>query len=111
MSMDRIPEILGRLERLERDMSTMTDRWMSSVDDIKATIKAEVGELKAEQIADLRQAIKDRDRLMAEIENRVRDVENAQRDWNAGKTTLVWLIRFVIAAAGLIAGFIGAKHL
>jgi hypothetical protein len=107
---ERIPEILARLARVEKDLADMQALWRSSVDDIKATIKAELAELKAEQIADLREAIKSRDRQMETFAMRLRHAENTIGDWNAGRKILAWFVKVLIGVAGVLAGYFGAKH-
>jgi chromosome segregation ATPase len=109
--LERIPELISRMERLERDSHDLQKLWRSSVDDLKSVIKSEIGDLKNEQIADLRDAIKHRDREMADYENRIRDIENSVRDWTAGRSLLGWLIKTLLGAGGLVAGYFGAKHI
>lgn len=119
---ERIPEILSRLTRQEADMVDLKKFVASSVDDIKNTVKSEVGDLKQEQIADLRQAIKDRDhqirgldarivQLGESFDRRVREAENTIRDWNTGKSIFHWLVKAIIGAGGLLAGYFSAKHI
>lgn len=74
---DRTAEILQRIVRLETDIVEQAKRWENTVNDFKALLKSEIGELKSEQIAELRASIKDRDRTLAELENRIRATESA----------------------------------
>jgi len=111
MGMERLPEIFTRLDRLERDMYDLQKVWKSSVDDIKSIIKAEISDLKKEQIGDLKDAIKTRDRQLAEFENRIRDAETGLRSWETGRGLINWLVKTLIASGALVAGYLGGKHL
>lgn len=99
------------MDRLEKDMSELERVWKSSVDDIKSIIRAEISDLKSEQIGDLKDAIKTRDRQMAEFENRIRDTEDSLRAWDAGRGLVNWLIKTLIAGGALGVGYISGKHL
>jgi chromosome segregation ATPase len=105
--MEHIVDLLSRLDRLERDYEDLNRLWKSSVDDIKAHIKAEIGDLKTEQIADLKQAIKDRDHIITEIEGRIRATEDAIRDWNTGRGIVNWMIRLLFSIIGAGAAVFG----
>jgi hypothetical protein len=95
--------ILIRLTAVERDLTRMESLWRSSVDDIKATIKSEVSDLKSEQIAELRKRLEI-------IDNRLTVLEKDQAEISGGKTALAWFIRITIAIAAMLVGFLGGRH-
>jgi len=97
--------------KVERDLDKLETKWTSSVDDIKNTIKSEIADLKAEQIADLRQAIRDREKQVNAVEVRLREVEEGLNGFIAGSGLLTHILRMAIGIAGVIAGYLGAKHL
>jgi hypothetical protein len=110
VALPRIPEILNRLDRVEKDLTEMQRLWRASVDDIKATIKGELAQLKSEQIADLREAIKSRDKQMETLSIGLRHAEDIVRDLNVGRKILAWFVKVLIGVGGAVAGYFGAKH-
>lgn len=95
--------VLARLTLVERDMTRMEAFLKSSVDDIKATIKGEISDLKTEQIADIRRRIES-------LEKRMTDAEREQAEISGGKGALAWFIRIMIALGSLSLGFYSGKH-
>jgi len=114
----RVAQMLGRLEALEVDMASVNralerldDKWQKSVDDIKATIKSEIGELKGEQIADLKTRVNDGYRMLNEYNDRLRDYEKKVDAWDTGRSVVNYLIKAAIALISLFAGAFGWEHL
>ena len=101
---ERIPDILQRLASLETAMKHSDEMLRSSVDDIKATIRSEVSDLKGEQIGDLRAA---QQKLMERMDR----VEQSLSRWVTGASVVDWLIRFAILVGGALAGIFGARHI
>ena len=107
---ERIPNILQRLASVETKLQGMDTLWKSSVDDIKATIRSEVSDLKSEQINDIKISQKQiADRIDIQS-NRLTRLERTQDQWSTAKGVVNWLIRLVIAIGGIAVGIVGAKH-
>jgi len=111
---ERIPDILQRLASLEKGQEMSAKMLASSVDDIKATIKSEISDLKGEHIGDLRTAqAKLLERLDRQAE-RIQMIERTQSEWKTGASVVEWMIRFaLILGSGAIGvlGFFGYKHI
>jgi hypothetical protein len=111
---ERIPDILQRLASLEKGQEMSAKMLASSVDDIKATIKSEISDLKGEHIGDLRIAqAKLLERLDRQAE-RIQMIERTQGEWKTGAGVAEWMIRFAILLVGAIgtAGAVfGYKHI
>lgn len=119
---ERIPSILDRLDRLEKDMVDMRALLMSSVDDIKNTIKGEISELKTEQIRDLKDRMADGLRRLEgtqadflkykeEQAQEFRKLERAQDRWQTSAGVVNWLIKFAFAVIGAGATIVGYETL
>jgi len=122
---ERIPDILQRLASLETDIKRSDQLLKSSVDDIKATIKSEISDLKGEQIGDLKSAnanlIERLDRQAERMERiersaseRIERLERTQGEWKTGAGVAEWMIRFAILLIGVIItglGVFGYKHI
>ena len=108
---ERIPNMLARLDSLERHSQRLETLWQNSVEEIKDTIKTEIRDLKDEPIADLKAAYRAlTDRLDAVVV-RVEKIELRQAKWDSGASIIDWLIKLAIGGAGLLAGIFGAQHL
>ena len=111
---ERIPHILERLASLETAVRHSDEMMRTSVDDIKATIRSEISDLKGEQIGDLRAAhtkLLERIDRMAE---RIDKLERTQAEWRTGAGVAEWMIRFAILLIGAIGaglGLLGYKHI
>jgi chromosome segregation ATPase len=106
----RLAVLENKMESLERsaaeldaDFKSLDRLWRSTADDIKAAIKAAIGELKTEQIADLKGSVK-------EAVVRLDKVERKQDRWDTSAGVVHWFIRGAFAVAGLAAGLLGAEH-
>lgn len=119
---ERIPAIIERQEATERELRRLEEMVKSSVDDIKATIRSEIRDLKDEQIADLKGQVKaaiDRGdqqaKAMAErmerMAERLMKVERRQDQWSTGAGVVNWMIRLAIAVAGIVVGILGGQHI
>lgn len=108
---ERIPHILERLASLETAVKRSDDMMKSSVDDIKATIRSEISDLKGEQIGDLRAANQKLFDLHERLSNRVDTIERAQVEWKTSASVANWLIRFAMAVGGAAAGIFGYRHI
>lgn len=103
----RVSELYNRITDMEADLRRLDDKWQKSVDDIKATIRSEISELKSEQIKDMRDQIKD---MNVKAEGRDVEIRHLQREissWKAGASAVNWMIRFTIAAVSAIGGVLG----
>lgn len=107
----RVIGISERLSAIEADMRRLDDKWQKSVDDIKATIRSEVSELKSEQIADLKTRLQDGYRTLEAQDKRLDAVEKAQDRFHASAGVVNWLIKVGIAIAGVFAGAFGWDHI
>ncbi len=107
----RVARIEARLEALDDKYDNMDKLLKSSVDDIKATIKAEVSDLKTEQINDLRRRVETMDQRMDGQNMMLSDVRTKQDRWDTGAGILNWLVRILIGIGGGVAGYLGARHL
>lgn len=104
-------DVLRRLDKVEAEVESLERLWRSSVDDIKNTIKGEVRDLKTEQIAEIRKRQDDETGVLREYDKRLRDVENAVRDWNTGRGVVNWMIRTAFAIIGAGAAILGYETL
>jgi len=109
--MERIDGIAARLENVERAIPEMSKLWIKTVDDIRIIIKQEIGDLKTEQIGDLKKSVEKRDFQMDALEARVRANEVAIHEWVASSNTLNWLLKSIIAIGALLVGYFGGRHL
>ncbi len=107
----RVARIEARLEGLEARQEELTGMLKSSVDDIKATIRSEVADLKSEQIADMKRQIITMDQRMDGQNILLADVRTKQDRWDTGASVLNWIVRALIGIGGGVAGYLGAKHL
>jgi len=107
----RVDAVEEAIEAMKRSIDRMEDKWEKSVDDIKATIRSEVHELKGEQIADLKTRVADGYRILDEYEVRLRNVENKQHSYDTAGGVVGWLIKTAIAILSLLAGAFGWEHL
>lgn len=107
----RVARIEARLEGVEARQEELSKVFKSSVDDIKATIRSEVSDLKSEQIADLKRQIMTMDQRMDGQNVMLGDVRTKQDRWDTGASVLNWMVRIVIGIAGVWAGYVGAKHI
>lgn len=102
--MERIPDILQRLAVLETAVERSERLLKSSVDDIKATVRSEISDLKSEQINDIRKLV-DTDHM------RLNEIERRQDRWEGGAGITGWLIKVIIGLAGIGAGYFGSGHI
>jgi hypothetical protein len=107
----RVARIEARLESLEKQHEALNDMMKSSVDDIKATIRSEVSDLKSEQIADIKRQVLTMDQRLDGQNIMLGDVRSRQESWDTGASILNWLIRSLVAVGGLVMGYFGAKHI
>lgn len=107
----RVARIEARLEGLEKTQEDLGNMLKSSVDDIKATIRSEVADLKSEQIADLKRQIITMDQRMDGQNIMLADVRTKQDRWDTGASVLNWIVRIIVGIGGAVAGYLGAKHL
>jgi uncharacterized protein HemX len=108
---ERIPNILERLASLETAVKHSDDMMKSSVDDIKATIRSEISDLKGEQIGDLRAANQKLFELVDRLTSRLDAIERTQAEWKTGASVANWMIRLAIGFGGAAAGILGYKHI
>lgn len=92
---------------MEADLRRLDDKWQKSVDDIKATIRAEISDLKTEQIADLKSRLKDGYDTLNAFDKRLDAIEHTQAQWKTSAGVANWLIRFVIFVIGTLGGIFG----
>lgn len=97
---ERIPVMMERIERVEKDVQAMQQFLKSSVDDIKNTVKGEVADLKSETIADLKEKVKD-------METRLHIAELDQAKWRTSAGVVNWMIRTAFGLIGAGAAIIG----
>lgn len=107
----RVARIEARLDAMEENQKNLDRVFRSSVDDIKSIIKAEVSDLKSEQITDLRREIATTQQRLDGQNILIADLRTRQEQWDTGRSVLNWLIKFLVGAGGLIAGYYGSKHL
>jgi hypothetical protein len=107
----RIEGLTARVDALSGEIKRLENIWSSSVDDIKATIRSEVSDLKAEQIADLKRQINTMDQRMDGQNVMLADVRTKQDRWDTGASVLNWIVRVLVGVGGAVAGYLGAKHL
>lgn len=101
---DWMRSIEGNQERIERT-------FLSSVDDIKDTVRSQLSDLKTEVIADLKRRIEDGYRTLGEFDKRLREVENGLLALNTGRKIIGGLSHFIVGLISAIAAYFGAKHL
>ena len=107
----RVARIEARLEALEKQQEALNAMMKSSVDDIKATIRSEVSDLKSEQIADMKRQILTMDQRMDGQNVMLSDVRTKQDRWDTGASVLNWIVRILVGIGGIAAGYLGAKHI
>jgi Flp pilus assembly protein TadB len=107
----RIPHILERLASLETAVKHSDTMLKSSVDDIKATIRSEIFDLKSEQIADVKAALKQLGERVESQSLRLARLERAQDQWKTAGGVVNWLIRAAIGIGGILIGIFGYRHL
>ena len=107
---ERIPDILQRIASLETDIKRSDALLKSSVDDIKATIRSEIHDLKSEQINDLKAGQKQLAERIDRQSERLSRLERTQDQWTTARGVVNWLIRLVIGIGGLALGIFSAKH-
>lgn len=108
--MERIPDMLQRMASLETDVKRLNELWKSSVDDIKATIRSEVSDLKTEQINDIKGNVNKLGERIDRQTERVSRLERTQTEWTTARNVVNWLIRLVIGIGGIAVGIVGSKH-
>jgi hypothetical protein len=106
----RVARIEARLDGLEVAFGQLSALWKTSVDDIKSTIRSEIADLKSEQIADLKRQVITLDQRLDGQNMLLSDVRTKQQGWEMSAGVVNWVIRALMGAAGLIAGYLGAKH-
>lgn len=99
------------MRKIEADVARMEDKWQRSVDDIKATIKSEVADLKSEQIADLKARISTLDQRVDGQNVMLSDLRTNQDRYDTARGVVGWLIKTVIGIGGVLAGAFGWEHL
>lgn len=99
------------MRKIENDLARMEDKWQKSVDDIKSTMRAEIADLKSEQIADLKARVQTMDQRMDGQNVLISDLRTNQDKFEAGAGIVGWLIKTTIALGSLAIGYFGAKHI
>lgn len=99
------------MRKIEADLERMDDKWQRSVDDIKATIKSEVADLKSEQIADLKARIGTLDQRVDGQNVMLSDLRTNQERYDTARGVVNWLIKTVIGIGGVLAGAFGWEHI
>jgi chromosome segregation ATPase len=108
--MERLPQLVTDVELLKSGQQQLDKLLKSSIDDIKATIRSEVADLKSEQIGDLRRAFDGMASRIDRQSTRMDKMEREQDRWQTGKSIANWLIRTVLVIAGVLVGYFGATH-
>lgn len=99
------------MRKVEADLERLDDKWQKSTDDIKNTIKAEISELKSEQLADVKRRIDDGYRRLEGFEIRIQKMELEQTKWQTSAGVVNWLIKFAFALIGAAAAIVGYEAL
>jgi predicted nucleic acid-binding Zn-ribbon protein len=107
----KIYGLMARMDALERNQERAEKTLLSSVDDIKHMIKAEISELKTEQINDLRAQVRACENRLDAQNLHISDIRTKQENWDSGAGVVGWLVKTAIGIGALIAGYLGAKHL
>lgn len=107
----RISGMLARMDAMEENQKRLERMLLSSVDDIKNMLKAEIADLKSEQITDLRRDQRTLEQRLDAQNVYISDIRTRQESWDFGAGIFGWVIKVLIAVAGIIAGYFGAKHL
>lgn len=95
------------MRRVENELERLDDKWQKSTDDIKSTIKAEIGELKTEQLAEFRRRIDDGYRRLEGFDLRIQKMELEQTRWQTSAGVVNWLIKALFAIGGILATVAG----
>ena len=103
----RVSDLMNRISEIEEDLRRLDDKWQKAVDDIKATIKAEISELKTEQIKDLKERVAAGYKTLSEFEARLRETEKRQDRWDTSAGVVHWLVKIGFAALGAIGTLLG----
>ena len=107
MTEGRVSDLYNRISEIEADLRRIDDKWQKSVDDIKATIKSEISELKTEQIKDLKERIASGQKVLNDFDQRLRETEKRQDRWDNSAGVVHWMIKISFAAMGAIGTILG----
>lgn len=99
------------MRKIETDLARLDDKWQRTADDFKDTLRSEIAEIKTEPIAELKRRLDEGYLRLERFDERLRQVENKIRDLDAGRSVVGWIIKTAVGIGGLVAGYLGAKHL